>query len=204
MAKEYKFSPFGTFNHPWVNKPDTKFNADGVFKCGLVLGGKDAQSLKETIAAASEAALERFWETEDGKRIPAKERKQWTVYYPFTEEEDDNENLTGYIEFDFKQNAKIKLKDGTVKDVKVGIKDAQNKDVHRPVYSGSEGRVMFTMRDIPMKSLKQVGVRLDMAAVQVTKLQDSSGPGFGTVEGGYSESEQAHAADERDQAGGDY
>lgn len=204
MAKQYKFSPFGIAVHPWVSKPDTKFNTDGVFKLGLTLSGADAQRFKEEVDAEAEAAFARYFETDEGKKVSPKDRKAWSIYYPYKEETDDSDNPTGYITFDFKQNAKIKLKDGTTKDIQIGIKDAKNKDVHKPVFGGSELRTMFTFRDIPMKSLKQAGVRLDFAQVQVIKLASSSGPGFGEVEGGYTEEDQEHSSNESGDAGGDY
>ena len=205
-SKQYQFSPFGTFDHPWVNKPDVKFNTDGVYKTGLVLSGPEAQAFKEKVDAASQAAFDTYFETGDGRTLKPGERRQWSIYVPYTEEMDDSgDNPTGYITFDFKQNAKIKLRDGTTKDIQVGIKDSKNKDLHKPVFSGSEGRTMFSFRDIPMKSLKQIGARMDLAAIQVTKLSSSNGPGFGEVEGGYSEDEQSEAHQETTgDTGGDF
>lgn len=188
MSKEYQLSPFGiATGYPWLNKPDTKFNADGVYHVDLTIGGPEAQALKDKIDAAAQAAFDLFFEEGDGKRIPAKERKTWSLYVPYKEDTDDNGNPTGYIVFDFKQNAKIKLRDGTTKEIMVGLKDAKNNSVHKPIFGGSELRVMFTLRDIPMKSLKQVGVRMDMAQVQVKKLATSTGRNFGEIEDGYVE-----------------
>ncbi|MCW2317104.1 hypothetical protein M2322_002658 [Rhodoblastus acidophilus] len=207
MAKTFKLSPFGTFEHPWVNKPDTKFNSEGVFKTGHIVGGPEAIAHKELIDAEAQAAFDRFMESDEGKKLTPKQRKEWSVYVPYEEETDDNDNPTGYIKFDYKQNSKIKLKSGEVKDIKIGIKDSKSKDMHAPVWSGSEGRVMFSFRDIPMKSLKQVGVRMDFAAIQVTKLKQGGAGEFGEVEGGYTEEDQEHANRENgadtDQ-GGDY
>jgi hypothetical protein len=204
LAKEYYLSPFGTFVFPWINKPDTKFNSDGVFKTGLLCSMSDPAvvAMKDKIDTEVQAAFDRYFETDEGKKIKPAERKNWSVYVPYEEDTDDQGNPIGYIKFDFKQNAKIKLKDGSVKEIKVGIKDAKDKDMHKPVFGGSEGRVMYTLRDIPMKSTKQIGLRMDMAQVQVTKLQSgSSGPGFGEVEGGYSE--EAESGPSYDD-GGDY
>lgn len=192
MSKEYQLSPFGiATGYPWLNKPDTKFNTDGVYHVDLMIGGPEAQALKEKIDTAAQAAFDLFFEEGDGKKVPAKERKAWSLYVPYKEDTDDNGNPTGYIVFDFKQNAKIKLRDGTTKDIQVGLKDAKNNSVHKPIFGGSELRVMFTLRDIPMKSLKQVGVRMDMAQVQVKKLATSTGRNFGEIEDGYVEEDYA-------------
>lgn len=179
----YKLSPFGIAKHPWLNKPDTKFQADGVYKVDLVLSGPEAAKFMADIEAQSDAALEAYWDTEEGKRVPAKERAKWEPYYPFEVDTDEAGNPTGYISFGFKQNAKIKLKDGTTKDVLIGLKDAKNNPVLRPIFGGSELRVMYSTRPIPMKSLKKVGVRLDFAQVQVKTLSESTGMGFSEVDG---------------------
>lgn len=199
MSKTYRLSPFGIAIHPWLNKPDTKFNKDGVYKLDLRLDGPEATALKEQVEAAANAAYEAYFEDDSergGKSIPVKDRKNWKVYLPFEVDEDDQGNPTGYIVFTFKQNAKIKLKDGTVKDIIVPIKDASGKKaVHKPVFGGSELRVMFTFRDIPMKSLKQVGVQLALAQVQVKNLKTSGqgGPDFDQVEG-YEEEDDGEVA----------
>lgn len=174
-------SPFGEAIHPWINKPDTKFNEDGLFKLGLRLSGPEADKLKTAIDAAAEAAFDEM----TAEMTPG-ERKKFSVYRPYAEVEDDNGNPTGEIEFDFKQNAKIRLKDGTVKAIKIGIQDSRGKDVSVQVWGGSILRVMYSMRPIKMAGLKQIGVRLDFSMVQVKKLgSGNSSRGFGAVEDGW-------------------
>lgn len=182
MAKTiYKTSPFGVAVHPWLNKPDTKFNADGLFQTGLRLEGAEALAFKEQIDTAAQAAFDEITE-----EMTAGERKKWSVYRPYTEEEDDNGNPTGAIVFDFKQNATIKLKSGEVKKVEIGLQDSAGNDINKPIFGGSTIRLMYSTRAIPMKSLKQAGVRLDFSMAQVLKLvKGTGGRGFGKVEGGY-------------------
>lgn len=179
--KTYEFSPFGVAVHPWLNKPDVKFNADGVYKTGLRLTGTDAIETRDRVKAASDA----YFEETTAEMTPA-ERKKWSVYYPYEEEEDDQGNPTGAIVFDFKQNAIIKLRSGEVKDIQIALEDAKNNDMHSPIWGGSVIRTMFSMRGIKMTSGKQAGVRLDFAAVQVKELSKGSGGGgrgFDVVEG---------------------
>lgn len=179
MGKNYYDSPFGIAVHPWINKPDTKFNEDGVYKAGLRLGGPEAIALKEKVDAQAEAYF-----NETTAEMTAGERKKWSLYVPYEVEEDDEGNPTGFIVFDFKQNAKIRQKDGSTKDVVIGIKDARNNDMHKPVFGGSELRIRYSFRGIKMASTKQAGIRLDFAMVQVRKLaQGSGGGGFGVVDG---------------------
>lgn len=208
MARTYQFSPFGVAVHPWVNKPDVKFNADGVFKTGLRVTGPEAVTFKEAIDKAAEEAFAEFMTQFEEAGMKPAERKKWALYVPYEAEEDDDGNPTGAIVFDFKQNAKIKLKDGTVKEVSIAIKDAKNNDMHKAVFPGSIIRTMFAFRPIKMTSAKEAGVRMDFCAVQVKQLAKGSGGGanFGEVEGYVEEDDESpapHFSETKD-SGGDY
>lgn len=205
MAKTtYYTSPFGLGIYCHLNNPDSKFAPDNpTFKTKLKLDGDVAQSLKAKIDAAVDAAFADFFENGKGAEVPAKDRKKWTAYYPYEVEEDDNGNPTGSILFDFKQNAKIRLKDGTVKDIQMPIYDSQDNPVHKLVRTGSIIRVAYSMRTIVLTSLKQVGIRLDFAKVQVKKLAEGgSQGGFGAVEDGYVEDHEGGGFGSGEEAGG--
>lgn len=179
--KVYRQSPIGIARYCWVNKPDVKFNADGVYKTDLVLEGEEAEAFRAELEAASQEAFE-----EITGEMPAGVRKKWSVYFPFVVEEDeDNGNPTGRIIFRFKQNAKIRLKDGEVKHVKIGLRDSRNKVITTNVFGGSTIRVLFATRPIKLETAKQAGVKLDFSMVQLIKASESSGGGFDEVEGGY-------------------
>ncbi|MNW14641.1 hypothetical protein D3C71_2129200 [compost metagenome] len=63
------------------------------------------------------------------------------------------------------------------------------------------------MRKIIMSSDKKVGVRLDFAKVQITKLVNGGGGGFGAVEGGYvseGTASQAGPDESGEDEGGEY
>lgn len=202
-------SPIGTLVHPWLNAPDTKFNADGLYHTDLDISGPEAEALATKIEAACTAHLQEYVQ-----EMKPGEAKKWTVVLPFERLEDDNGEPTGVIRLTLKQNAKIKSAKapGGVKEVKIELRDSKDNVIDVPVWSGSEGRVMFTMRGIEVASTKKAGVRLDLAKVQITKLQKGSGGsrGFGAVEGGY----EADASDvgfgsrpqdnAPDETGGDY
>lgn len=207
----YIYSPVGTAQFAWLNKPDTKFKSIGVYKVDLALGGAEADSFKALINKEAAAALERYWETDEGKKVPAAKRAKWTTYVPYKDDEDAEGNPTGYTVFKFKQNAKIKLRDGTVKDVKVGIRDSKDKTVNKPIFSGTELRVSFMLRDILMKTDQAVGVQLAIGWVQIFKLAPPTNAGltasspFATPEGGWAEEEDAEASkSEGASEGGDY
>lgn len=180
-SNPYRISPIGLGRYTWINKPDTKFNADGLYKTDLILDGEEAAKFKALIDAQCEAAL--VSETED---MTPGERKKWAVYLPYEVEEDDDGNPTGRIIFQFRQNAVIHLKDGTTKEIRIAIFDAADKAVDVPVFGGSKLRVLYRARPIKIASLKKAGVRLDFLKVQVIALAErSQESGFGAVEGGY-------------------
>lgn len=178
----YRSSPIGSLDHPWVSKADTKYNADGLFKAPLVLSGKDAADLVAIVDAEVDAHYD-----EMTKDMTPGERKKWGKAYPYEVLEDADGNPTGETKFNFKQNQTIRLKDGTSKVIAVMVVDSAGKDLKKPVFHGSEGRVMYAIRPIKMESTKKFSVRLDFAGVQITKLSSGGGGGarFGAVEGGY-------------------
>lgn len=184
-SRLYKNSPFGVAIHPHIMVADTKFNAAGLYHVTLKVEGPAAEKFRAEIDAAAEAAFKEFFETGDGKDMKPGDKKKFEVYRPYHMEEDDDGNETGALMVDFKQNATIKLRDGNVKDVVIGLYDAAGKEMAKDPGTGSVIRVKFAMRPIPMKSLKQVGVRLDFASVQVKDFKDKGGSsgGFDAVEG---------------------
>lgn len=182
----YRDSPFGIAVFPHLNEPDAKFNPNApVFKTGLRLTGEVAQKFKAQVDEAAQAAYDAYFaEGADGAKLSPKKREEFSVFRPYEEEEDGEGNLTGAIVFEFRQNASIKLRDGTVKKIVIGIYDAAGTEMHKLVRGGSEVRINYSMRPIPMASLKKVGVRLDFSRVQVKTLATgNSGGGFGAVDG---------------------
>lgn len=223
MPKAFHLSPFGEAAHCWVNKPDMAFQAAGaagVYKVDLVCSGPEALEFKAKVDAEVDAAWDRFWkaDAESGKPMPAKERKLWTKKPPYHVDTDDDDNPTGFIIFDFRQNASISYKDTNgervTKAITIGIRDSDDKLVEVQVWPKSELRVMYTFRDSKVVGNHWIGTRLDFGSVQVRKLVQGSGgqsdQGFGKVDGGYitesgaegKTAEHAGGTDKDD--GGDY
>lgn len=185
-------SPVLTLDHCWINKADTKYNDQGLFKTEGIGSGPQVEAMKANIRAASQAALD----AETAEMKPA-EAKKWSLYVPFEEVEDDDGQPTGDTRFTFKQNQVIKTKDGKEKTITIEVRDSADNvidDVN--VFSGTKARIMYSMRPIKMVSSKAVGVRLDFAKVQVVELSRGSGGsmGFGAVEGGFVASDKASHA----------
>lgn len=195
MTTIYKDSPYGEAIYPHLNAPDTKFDERGTggeYKVDLAVDGdKGGEELFNTVSAASQQAFDDWMaDPEKGGKLPKLKREEFRVYCPARVERDENTGEpTGRYIFDFRQNAKIKLRDGTLKAITIGLYDSTGKGaVTKGIWSGSVLRVRYALRAIPMPGLKQVGVRLDFAAVQVRKLAggNKSAQGFGAdPEGGY-------------------
>lgn len=181
MAR-YDVSPALDFRYPWINKADTEYNKDGLFHVDGV-GRLADQEIIDLKASLDEAVDKAFADLT--KDMKPGELKKWSKLYPYEMDEDDEGNETGYIVFKFKQNAKIKLKDGSTKNVKIGIRDSDDKLVSAQVFNGTIGRVMYSERAIKVASSFKIGVRLDFAQVQIIELASGSGGGFGKVEGGF-------------------
>lgn len=179
MASKYIISPRGELRYPWLNKPDTKFNDDGIYKTDLVLDDSSAEKLKDTITRAAEAALAKHVED-----LPPAKAKKFEVYLPFEEElDEDSGEPTGSTIFKFRQNAVIRLKDGDTKDIKIELRDSKDNVMDKAVWDGSEGRIMFSMRTIVIASTSKVGVRLDFYKVQIAKMASGTGSkGFGAID----------------------
>jgi hypothetical protein len=178
----YRQSPVGIARFAWVNRPDVKYNQDGVYHTALVLEGEEADKFRTELDALAE---EGFKET-TADLTPA-ERKKWNKYVPYEVEEDpDNGNPTGRIIFKFKQNAKVRLHDGTVKAINIGIRDSKNKEITADVWGGSTIKVLWAPRTVKVTGTKQAGVRMDFCMVQLIKPADrQGGGGFDEVENGY-------------------
>ena len=199
-------SPIGTFVHPWISKADTKFNANGLFHTDLDVSDEAAKQTVEIIRGAAEAALAEHTD----KMTPA-QAKKWQVYLPYNEVEDDETGEpTGVTRFQFKQNAKIKTREGTTKDITIEVRDGADQVVTIPVFGGDKGRIMFSMRPIVIAQSMKAGVRLDFYKVQVTEKGQGSAKGFGAVEGAYVANQKSKVDAEdyeggtEEQEGGDY
>lgn len=191
MASKLEVSPIGTALHAYVGKPDDKFNPDNpVFKLKLILAGEEAEVLKAKIDAKVDEAYEAHVNT-----LPVAQRKLWSKSYPYEDELDqETGEPTGRTIFKFKQNSRIKRRDGTVTEVKILVVDSKKRKTNVPVFSGAEVRVGYKFRSNKDGSInpsiiaasKNVSVRLDFSQVQLIKPADrGDGSAFDEVEGGW-------------------
>lgn len=177
MSRHYKVSPRGTAVHPWVNKPDTKYHTDGLYHTGLAVGGADAHDFKAEIDALVNDAY--TYQTRD---MPKGEAKKWGLYHPYTDVLDEDGNPTGETVFKFKQNANIRMPDGSVKTFVMGVRDAKDKATNAEVWAGAIIRVMWSARNSKIVASHQFGLRLDFSMVQLIQPAAST-RGFGETDG---------------------
>jgi hypothetical protein len=192
MARTMHITPFGELvGYPWINKADDKFNPDNpVYKADLALDADEAQPLIDKLEGLVQEAFNAHVDD-----LPPAKKKLWSIYRPWEDELDEETGEpTGRIVFKTKQNSIIKTKSGEEKTITIGIRSASDKPMKATVWSGSTVRLMFSTRPIEMSSAKQVGIRLDLAMVQVKELSSGVSRGFGAVEG-YTEDDADQAFD---------
>jgi hypothetical protein len=187
-ARLPKFTtPKGIAKYPWLSKPDTQFNPTGVYKVSLLIPKANARELIDKLDTAAGEALT---EARANAKSPAI-AKQITLAPCYHIETDDEGEETGNIEFRFKQNALVKFQDGTTKEMKPFIFDAQGKQMQvcPNVYGGSVLRINFSPVGYYNASSKSAGVSLRMNAVQIMELVTGGGSaagfGFATEEDGF-------------------
>jgi len=176
-------SPKGIAKYPWLSRPDTQFNTDGVYKVNLLIPADEASELCATLDAAADEAVKIARAAAKSPAI-AKMVKRAEPYTPAL---DDQGEDTGNIEFKFKMNAKVTFKDGTVKPMKPFFFDAKGKPlaVCPNVYGGSGLKVNFSPAPYFAAASKTAGVSLRINAIQIIDLVTSGGgnaSGFGFAE----------------------
>lgn len=212
-------TPIGVARYPHLNKPDTKFDAEGKYKCDLILDG-NAAATKELITYLEGLRDERFEAEETKKGV---KKIAMAVY---EDELDDAGDETGNVIIKTSLNAVGKNKaTGETWTNEPKLFDSQGNPLPSDVqvWSGSKLIVAGTAGSYAMtsevlnestgktKKIVKVGISLKCRGVQVVELVSGGGQtadsfGFGKQSGGY----QAPAAraglgqqDESEEQGGE-
>jgi len=187
-AQKRKFvSPAGEAVYPYLNRPDTA-DIDGqpqrpAFKCRLRIDSdnkagtiQNGKPTAETLRQLIDRLVDEAWDEREDS-IPAKYKKVAEKVYPYEEEVDGAGEPTGTLLFNFKQNAELALKDGSVAKVKIDLFDAKRKRTTSNIGGGSKLKIAFTHRTYGMVSGKQynVGISLDFSGVQILELVEFGG-----------------------------
>jgi len=159
-------TPKGIAQYPWLSKPDTKFNEEGVYKVDLIIPKADAIPLLKQIN-------EVFAENVDKETKRAKGQDVVKAKPPYWEELDDAKQPTG--------NVVLRLKS----KYKPAVFDAKGIPmVDSNIWGGSELKVNGTIAPY-FTSIIGAGVSLRLSAVQVIQyVEGGSGgaQGFGFKE----------------------
>lgn len=162
----------GELVYPWLNKADTKFNAEGLFHTKLKLPAAEAAVLIEQIKAIRDEAV-RAEQTKTGRRVKLQD-------LPF------EESLDGaFVTFKFKLNAKgVNRKTGQPFEQKPVVYGADGQPTDAIVTNGSTGLVAFEPVAFANAALG-VGMTLRLKAVKVLRFAAMNGGGgtniFGDV-----------------------
>jgi hypothetical protein len=206
-------SPAGTMVYPWLNKPDTKFKEEGEYRVKLRLNAEDGQALVDKLQPlydeAIAAAEARFVANPKNKGKKVKLDPQ--DFYSMVRDDDGDE--TGEFEFNFKRTASgISKKTGNPWTITPDLFDAKGNKLASDarIFGGSVGKVAFEV--IPYDTPKAQGIKLNLNAVQVTKLvsgeRDATSHGFGNEapddDEGDTETPEGDGGDSKDDGSGDF
>ena len=139
----------GVLNYPYLVKPDTKFNADGLYHCKLALSKEDGEPLVKEIENS----------------LATLKAKKVSSFKPYKKVEN------GY-EFSFKLKAKVATKSGAMYEQKPKLFDSKGQimaDKEMSVWGGSRGKVAFQIYTYQNNMLGS-GVTLKLRAVQIVEL----------------------------------
>lgn len=170
-------TPRGVAKFPYLTEPDTKYNADGVYRVALVLEGEDAAKLKKMVDEARKAAYLEHTQEQQAKAPKGKKLKLVAADPPYKAVTDDEGNeVSGKLEFRFKQNATAKSKaKGKTYTFTIPIFDAKGKPLKGvSVYGGTEMKVAFEFNPFYTAKVGS-GIGLRLKAVQILKLVSGSG-----------------------------
>lgn len=180
-------TPAGAAVYPHINRPDTKFKAEGEFHTKLRIPADKAKDLVRLIDARMEEAKKLPELVKARKNNPKKPIPENTPYSMVVDEETGEE--TGDVEFTFKSKASgVSKKTGKEWSRKVKLFDAKKKPVTEDVWGGSTIKVAFVPSVYFINAKVGYGVKLNLEAVQVIDLVTGSGGtadqyGFGEEEG---------------------
>ena len=171
-------TPVGTAAGPWLNKPDGRFDADGIYQVKMIFNKKDIKPIQTIVDPLM-----------DGGK-----------HHPIKPEMDDEGNPTGNHIVQFKMKARVKTKNGEEFTQKPILLDTLGNRVVDQVGAGSKLKIAY--QAIPFNQ-GAGGVTMRMQKVRIVELveyQDKidwgkdSGSFVGTTETAPKEEEEAVVA----------
>ena len=121
MNERLQVTDFGTAVYPWLNKPDTKFNPDGVYSVSLILDKKAAKKINDVVKPLMNG----------GKNNPVKK------------ELDDQKQETGNYIVNFKMKAVMRTKSGEEFKQAPVILDEDGNRLQKSIGGGTKMKVAY-------------------------------------------------------------
>ncbi len=180
----------GIARYPWLNKPDTKFKAEGLYKVDLEI---DADTAEPLIRQFEDMRAQEMKAAQ--KALKGKKAKEADL--PIQPKLDEDGNETGLFILRAKMIASgVSKKTGKQWSRAVPIFDTKGKPANPQIFGGSE--IILGIAPKAWSNPKgECSVTCYLEGVQVIKLSQGSGGasaaalGFGAVEGGYSADDDA-------------
>lgn len=192
-------TPKGVAVFPWITRPDTRFNKDGVYQTGLRLTEEDAAPVLALISAEHEKNLADVKAKNKGKKIKESD-------LPIQPELDEEGNETGNYIFKAKLNAQFE-NEGKVIHTAPALFDAKGKPIELDsLWGGSIIRIAYSIHPFYTATVG-AGVSLRLRGVKVIKLAAGGGAnadsmGFGEEEDGYDGEDSGFGSEDNDSSDG--
>ena len=151
-------TPKGILEYPSLNKPDTKFVPEGVYKTGLYLEGKEAEDLKNHL----QEIVNNFIFT-----LETKDKDMKRAELPVKQTNDDRAGMV----FNFKCKASGARSDGTKWQQSPKLFDAAGNPftTNKIIWGGTQAKITFEPVTY-YTNLIGAGVSLRLKAVQILEL----------------------------------
>lgn len=200
--KVYITTPPGIAVYPWLNRPDTKFDATkgGSYHVKLRMPIESLAKTMEQLDALAEQAFNDAKETikSEKKNKWAEKLKKLSRFVPYSIILDDDGNETDQVEIGAKMHAIVSIPNKDPFTQKPTIFDAAGKELTKApaIYGGSTLKFNAVVTTFHNAATDQAGVSLRLRAVQIIKLVSGGGAtaancGFGVEEGGFVGEEDA-------------
>lgn len=194
------FQARGVARYPWLNKPDTKFDAAGKYKVDLEITAEDAATLLPALEKIREQTKADFQKSAKGKK--AKDAD-----LPLSPQLDNEGNETGaYILRVGMKASGVSKKTGKPWTRAVPIFDAKGKPANPQIFGGSELIVSFKAQGWSNPK-GECGTTCYLEGVQVLKLAtggggsaSAAGLGFKAQEGYSAEDDEVTNVEAEDTA----
>ena len=138
-------TPVGTAAWPWLNTPDTRYDADGVYQVKMIFNKKDVKGIQAIVDPLMNG----------GEHNPVKP------------ELDDQGKETGNYVVNFKLKAKVKPKNGSPFIQKPILLDTEGNRVINPIGAGSKLKIAYEA--VPFNQGKG-GVTMRIKKVRIVDL----------------------------------